>query len=174
MGESHAWFARRSYLATQWIESSENVHFFGWRIANRPAAERLRLAARCAESLGRLVGRLHAGGISHRDLKAANLLVVPPRDGADASSLKTYLIDIDGMRVRRRLRSGRRAANLARLATGLEAHPWLTPSISCRFLRAYASAFPPGTIAWRPLWRAVQRRTRRLIRRMRRRGESVL
>jgi len=175
LGESRTrWFAPRSYLATEWIESSENVHLFAWRIAGRPPSERLRLAARCAESLGRLVGRMHAEGISHRDLKAANLLIVPPRDPADVGTTETYLIDVDGMRVRRCLTSARRAANLARLAAGLEAHPWLTPSISCRFLRAYAAAFAPGTIAWKPLWRAVQRRTRRLIRRMRRRGEPVL
>jgi hypothetical protein len=49
-----------SYLATEWIEGSENLHLYGWRLGRLAPSERLRRAARCAESLGRLVGRMHA------------------------------------------------------------------------------------------------------------------
>ena len=58
---------------------------FGWRIAARPLARRLRLAAQCADALGRLLGRMHASGAAHRDLKAANLLVV--EDGGELTRL---------------------------------------------------------------------------------------
>ncbi|MGA2254963.1 MAG: lipopolysaccharide kinase InaA family protein, partial [Thermoguttaceae bacterium] len=71
-----------SFLATEWIRGAENLHLFGWRIAARPLAARLRIAARCAEALGQLLGRMHATGAAHRDLKAANLLVV--EEGYDA------------------------------------------------------------------------------------------
>ncbi len=81
-----------SFLVTQWIGGAENLHLFGWRIAARPLAARLRLAARCAAALGRLLGRMHAAGAAHRDLKAANLLVV--EEGRDVI---VYLVDLDGL-----------------------------------------------------------------------------
>lgn len=163
-----AW-RRASYLATQWIEAAENLHLVGWRLADRPSCQRLRWAARCAETLGRLIGRMHASQIAHRDLKGANLLVAETGD-----RMATYLIDVDGVRICKCLSPARRAANLARLAAGIEAHPWVTPSVCCRFLRAYVGQFPAGKVAWKPLWRDVARRSRRIVRRKRRRGEQVL
>lgn len=157
------------FLATEWIESAENLHLAGWQWKSRPGPERHRWAARCAESLGRLLGRLHALKFAHRDLKAANLLVVE-----DGPSVATYLIDLDGLRPRRRLSSRRRASNLARLAVGLHAHPWVSRTICCRFLRTYALQFPPGTINCKPLWHAVAAHTRRLTARQLRRGEQIL
>ena len=163
------WLFRSSYLATEWIAGGENLHLYGWRLAGWPLPERLREASCCADRLGRLLGQMHAAGVSHRDLKAANLLAV--RQGDD---LAVYLVDTDGVRIGRWPGTRRRAAELARLAVALEAHPWITRSICCRFLRAYAAQFPPGTIAWKRLWCDVVRRARRAIRRKHRRGEQVL
>jgi tRNA A-37 threonylcarbamoyl transferase component Bud32 len=158
-----------SYLVTQWIEGAENLHLFGWQIATRPLAVRLRVAARCAEALGRLLGRIHAAGATHRDLKAANLLVV--EEGGD---LLTYLVDLDGLQAGKNVNFKRRARDLARLAAGLAAHPWVTRSIGRRFLRAYLEESSPEGIAWRPLWRAIARETAQIIRRKQNRGEQVL
>lgn len=160
---------RPSFLATEWIADAENLHLWGWGLQKRPLAERLRRAARCAERLGELVGRMHAEGLFNRDLKAANLLVVERENQAE-----TYLIDADGVRRRRQIRPRRRVADLARLAVGLEAHPWLSRTVSYRFLRAYAAQFPQGKIAVKPLWRAIAARSERIARRMRRHGEQVL
>ncbi len=164
-----SWVFRTSYLATEWIAGAENLHLFFWRLAARSSRQRLRLAAQCAESLGRLVGRMHALQIAHRDLKGANLLVAQRGD-----QVATYLIDVDGVRFCRRLSLTRRAANLARLAAGLGAHPWVTRTVCCRFLRAYFSQIPSGTVAWKPLWREVAARSRRIVDRKRRGGEQVL
>ena len=157
-----------SYLATEWIEGAENLHLFGWRLNACPMDERLRLAAVCAKSLGRLLGRMHAAGVSHRDLKGANLLVVERR-----AEVATYLVDLDGVRVRRNLGAARRARDLARLAAGLEAHRWITCAVCCRFLRAYAAEFSCN-IEWKPLWRAIAARSLRIVRRKRCRGQQVL
>ena len=161
--------AATSYLATQWIAGAENLHLYGWRLAGQPMDERLRLASRCAESLGRLIGHMHASGVAHRDLKGANLLVVE-HDG----DVTTCLVDFDGVRICGRLSAGRRAANLARLAVGLTAHPWVTPAICCRFLHAYAGEFSPDVIAWKPLWRDIAVRSRSMVRRKNRRHQETL
>jgi tRNA A-37 threonylcarbamoyl transferase component Bud32 len=159
-----------SFLATQWIDGAENLHLFGWRIAARPLAARLRLAARCAEALGRQLGRMHAAGAAHRDLKAANLLVV--EKGCEAF---VYLVDLDGLEPCARVDVKRQARDLARLAAGLAAHPWVTRSLRRRFLRAYLREFPTeGTDNWKPLWRAIANETAMRVRRKQERGQQVL
>lgn len=158
-----------SYLATEWIQDAENLHLAAWRWAHWPGRRRLRRAARCGESLGRLLGRMHTLQIAHRDLKAANLLVVE-----DGRRMASYLIDLDGVRIRRRLSPRRRAANLARLAAGLEAHPWISRTVCCRFLRAYAGQFSSGEVDWKRLWRDVAARSHLIVQRKRRRSEQVL
>ncbi len=163
------WHRRRGYLATEWIEGAENLHLHGWRLASLSSPDRLRRAARCAESLGRLIGRMHAWQISHRDLKAANLLVVE-----NGAGLETYLIDVEDVRVLRRLSFSRQTADLARLAAGMHAHPWLPRTIFRRFLNAYLGEFLPESTAWKPLWREVARRSERIVERKQHRGEPVL
>ncbi|MBN2024538.1 MAG: phosphotransferase [Pirellulales bacterium] len=160
---------RESYLVTEWIDDADNAHLWGWRIADLPPSQRLRRAARAATELGRLLGRMHDRRVSHRDLKAANLLVQEQGDG-----VRAYLVDLDGVRIHRWLGRRRRAADLARLAASLAAHPWVTPAICWRFLRAYSAEFPRGVIDLKALWRAVARRAARLARRKRRQGKDVL
>ena len=158
---------RDSFLATQWIEGAENLHLFGWQIADRPPRERSRRAGQCAESLGELIGKLHAWRIAHRDLKGGNLAVVERDD-----CVESFLIDLDGMRVARRLPASTRADNLARLAASLELHPWVTPALRLRFLRAYVRTASPETSDWKQLWRQVQSSYEGLARRKRRAGRA--
>ncbi len=174
---------RRSYLATQWIESAENLHLFGWRLADCPMRQRLSRAAVCAESLGRLIGKMHGQGISHHDLKPANLLVVQTPEPPSDWQTTTYLVDMGGIRVARRptrtIAAASRARDLARLAAGIEAHAWVSHAIRLRFLRAYEHELAserklPGPTSWKVLWRDVAARSRRILKRKSRRGKPVL
>ena len=158
-----------SLLVTQWIRGGENLHLFGWRIAAQPLDARLRLAARCAEALGRLLGRMHASGAAHRDLKAANLLAVD--EGGDVF---VYLVDLDGLQPGKQVAFQQQARDLARLAAGLAAHPWVTRSIRRRFLRAYLRQSPQERGDWKRLWRAIANETANYVRRKQRRGEKAL
>ncbi|NQT14122.1 MAG: phosphotransferase, partial [Planctomycetes bacterium] len=142
---------------------------YGWRLAGQSPQERLRRAARVAESLGKLIGRMHAWQIAHGDLKASNLLIVDREEKP-----QSYLIDAEDVRITHRLTSAQRRRDLARLATSLDAHPWVTPTILRRFLRTYLRQLPEKSLDWKRLWRAVSRRTDRLIRRKRRRHQPVL
>jgi len=157
------------YLATEWIEGAENLHQYARRLAELPASRRLRRAAAAAERLGALIGRMHAWGVAHGDLKAANLLVVEKEPAPVA-----YVIDTDDVRAFRRLGLRRQSRDLARLATGIEAHPWIGRTLLARFFRAYRRQFPPGQVDWKCLWRAAWKRSRRESRRKRSRGRPVL
>lgn len=163
------WRARRSYLALEWIESSENLHLWGWRLASCEPSERERRASRCAESLGSLLGKMHARGLVHGDLKGSNLLVV---ESADA--LETYVIDLDDVRPVAPGSLAAGAADLARLSVSVHAHPWVSRAARRRFQRAYAAQFPEGSVDWDLLWREVDRRAQRIIARKRRRGQAIL
>ncbi len=166
----HGWAnSGTSFLVTRWIGGAENLHLFGWRIAGWPIDARHRLAARCATQLGRLLGRIHAAGATHRDLKAANLLVVE-----QAGNVIVYLVDLDGLQPGRQVSFQRQARDLARLAAGLAAHPWVTRSICRRFLRAYFREFPAKAPDWKPLWRAIASETATYVRRKQNRGQRVL
>jgi tRNA A-37 threonylcarbamoyl transferase component Bud32 len=158
-----------SYLATQWIEGAENLHLYGWQLADRPAVERRHRGRQCAEALGRLLGRMHAWQISHRDLKACNLVVAERDDRIEA-----YLIDLDGVRIGRRLPADLRARHLARLAASLEAHPWIGRGDRLRFLRAYIGELPTPAPDWKRLWRDIEFHCRPIIKRLARGGRPVV
>jgi serine/threonine protein kinase len=170
------WWGLRgeSYLATEWIEGAVNLHVYAWRLADRPHAERRRRSRQVAESLGRLLGRLHAWQLSHRDLKACNLLVRERPDGVDCS-----MIDADSVRVWRRVPDWFKALNLARLATSQMAHPWVSRADRLRFLRAYLAESAQLGGDWRPadwkqVWRRVARATERTTRRLTRGGRKLV
>jgi tRNA A-37 threonylcarbamoyl transferase component Bud32 len=157
-----------SYLATEWLDGAENLHLYGWRLAKLDARLRMALARRCLTQLGQLIGRMHAWEIAHRDLKAGNLAVV---DRADQTEI--YLIDLDGVRLTRRLSPSARLQNLARMAVSLQLHPWVSRPLLLRFLRAYLRQLPTPRAAWKPLWRDVAKERQRLITQRQRRGRML-
>jgi tRNA A-37 threonylcarbamoyl transferase component Bud32 len=171
---SRAWQERAAYLATEWIDGAENLHLWAWSLAKRSPSERLQLAASCARSLGRLVGRMHARQISHGDLKGSNVLVVYGDTSKSSGSLETSLIDLDGVHIHRCLSRGLQVADISRLATSVAGHPWAGNSLRMRFLRAYVDEFPGGTVCRKSLWRAVAKKSGKQIARKQQRGDAVL
>ncbi len=163
------WFRCESYLAVEWIEGSENLHLYLWRIAGEPQHLRVRRASRCAESIGRLLGHMHARRVLHGDLKASNLLVTD-RGG----HIESYLVDVDDVRLDAETSLPHRAADLARLAASLEAHGWVSRTVRLRFLFAYLQAAGYRPAQWKQLWQAISRRSARINRRKRRKRLAVL
>lgn len=159
---------QRSYLATAWIAGGQNLHLYLWQLATMPPATRRLRLAQTAESLGRLVGRMHRWSVSHRDLKGCNLMVVEHRD-----KVESLLVDVDGARLRRRLSHRVRVKNLARLAASIERHPWVSHTVRLRFLKAYLRASGQQPQCWKPWWRRIRRHADRHLRRFRRRNQPV-
>jgi tRNA A-37 threonylcarbamoyl transferase component Bud32 len=87
--------------------------------------------AALAASAGRLVAKLHALGLVHRDLKATNLLV----DGRGS----LVLVDLDGLAGRGRVLDGRAARDLGRLARDLRCEPGGHEAVEA-LLRGYLEA----------------------------------
>jgi len=80
----------------------------------RPLVEHLREGPADAvlAAVADLLAKMHAGGFANRDLKAHNILV---RGGAAGTPAGACLVDLDGVRQRRRVSPRLRAKNLRRL-----------------------------------------------------------
>jgi tRNA A-37 threonylcarbamoyl transferase component Bud32 len=126
------------------------------------------------ERLARVLRTMHDRGVSHRDLKAPNILL---ERGADP-----VLIDLVGVRTRVRLTPGRRAKELARLNASFAASPAVTRGDRLRFLRAYLRIGPRlpapagaagGGADWKAWWAAISRATAAKVARNRRAGRVL-
>ncbi len=129
--------ASPTYLAAEWLEGTEDAAAFGRRCLKLSPRERQRRSAAAAEAVGTLLGRMHAGGVAHRDLRAENLMVrhVPATGRVDA-----FLIDLDGISFRRSLDDRLRWKNLSRLGICLDGWRAFGPGTRQRFLWAYLAA----------------------------------
>ncbi|MDZ4779337.1 MAG: lipopolysaccharide kinase InaA family protein [Planctomycetia bacterium] len=156
-----------SYLATEWIAGARNLHLYLWDLAKRPEEEQRAALRHDAESLGALLGKMHFYQVAHRDLKAGNLTAAESQ-----GTTCWYLLDLDGVRLRRSIRFAERAANLARLAVSAEIHPLISRADRWRFLKAYAQAAGQRDDL-RVLWRAVAKECRRHVERLESRGSIV-
>lgn len=125
---------------------------------------------RLTSALAGLVRRLHERSLSHRDLKASNILI--RRDSGPNEDLLS-LIDLVGVRLKNPLPMHRRVQNLARLSVSLADAPGRTRTTSLRFLRAY---LPPRLMhsgEWKVFWRAIEAASRTKQARNQRRGRPL-
>jgi tRNA A-37 threonylcarbamoyl transferase component Bud32 len=156
-----------AYLLTETVPGAVDLKAFVERLAHVPPAERLRRLRCVIDQAGRLVRLLHQRLLSHRDLKAANLLVSPtppritsrgiaplggaPPDGGD----HLWLIDLVGVRRHARLPRGRKVRDLARLHASFRNHPGLTRTDKLRFLRIYLRWGLCGRQGWKRWWQEI-------------------
>jgi len=130
-----------------------------------PAARRVQ-TRRLARSLAGLIRNLHGHSLSHRDLKAANILI---EGDPAAAEPRLSLIDLVGVRLKYPLPADRRLQNLARLAVSLAGQA--TRGDALRFLRAYGPV--PPLAGWKATWRAVAARARAKEARNERTGRAI-
>ena len=164
-------FSFGSILLSQWLEGTVDLHAWLRRLESSEPATRQRSLVDAAETLGRLVGKMHSKGVTHGDLKAANILV-RDKDGR----VEPFFIDVEGARISKKagIPLRRQIRDLARLAESAAAYSWIDRSIHLKFLRAYADALSPEKCDWRHLWRQATRRASRRIKQKQTRGVPVL
>jgi tRNA A-37 threonylcarbamoyl transferase component Bud32 len=151
----HGGRAHEGYLLTEKVPDAVDLHSF--LAAAGEGAERRSAVRAKVEQLARLVRELHRRGLSHRDLKASNVLV--PRPGQPAPGFGAWLIDLVGVVRHRRLRRHRRVQNLARLNASFYHSDALTRTDRLRFLRVYLQWGLRGRETWKRLWREVEAAT---------------
>ncbi|MDK1032161.1 MAG: lipopolysaccharide kinase InaA family protein, partial [Planctomycetia bacterium] len=130
------WSLDNSLLATEKLRDSVALDKW-WRQSQTPRHRR-----RIVEQLARFVRRLHNLGISQRDLKAQNILV--QMRSPDYHQL--YLIDLDGLKFRRRVSHRRKVQNVMRLNVSADEVGVISRSQRLRFLRSYMRASPGGML----------------------------
>jgi tRNA A-37 threonylcarbamoyl transferase component Bud32 len=117
-----------------------------------------------ARQVGRLLRRLHEWNVSHRDLKAPNLLVSPARAVMGVRGLEApvddggahlWLVDLVGARVCRSLGEGRRMRDLARLAASFLGDAAVSRTDRLRALGSYLNEALVGRGGWKRWWHGI-------------------
>jgi tRNA A-37 threonylcarbamoyl transferase component Bud32 len=180
--------AYEGYLITEKIAGAHNLQRFVAELQGLSPSER-RAALRChIDQVACLVRDLHQRHLSHRDLKAANILVQTngltggrqEKQGLASwafspSSLysRLCLIDLVGLTCRRKLSRPRRVQNLARLHASFYHHPLISRTDKLRFLRVYLQWGLFGRSTWKRWWREVEQATRLKVIRNLRNGRAL-
>jgi tRNA A-37 threonylcarbamoyl transferase component Bud32 len=167
----HQFWPHDTYLIT--IKAEPSTTLGDYARAALPALgldDRRDRVRRLTIALARLIRALHERSLSHRDLKAANILI--EGDPAEAEP-RLSLIDLVGVHLEHPLPWPRRIQNLARLQVSLADVPGRTRTDALRFLRAYLPWSSTRRDRWKGLWRAIEARCREKEARNRRRGRAL-
>ncbi len=155
---------QEGYLLTEMVpDATELQDFVKQLLSVGTKVNRTRLRT-LIDQLARLIGTLHHRHLSHRDLKATNLLV---------SDNQLSFIDLVGVMRHRKLRRSRRIQNLARLNTSSACCAGLTRTDKLRFLRVYLRWGLRGRHGWKRWWREIEKATAEKIERNRRKGRPL-
>lgn len=136
---------RRSYLVCERVPDARHVDVA--LVEAEPETRPTVVAA-----TGALIGALHAQRIAHRDLKAGNIVV-------DAEG-RPWLVDLDGLSLRRVVTPPRAAHDLARLFRDLRARAATTTEEERALVVAYARAADLSDADVSPLLALIERAPR--------------
>ena len=173
------------YLLTTKVNEAEELSAFvdGLRELS-PSVRRERLRP-VLEDLAHLVRDLHRRGLSHRDLKASNVLVVAepssslqsassePLDHWPQTASRVWFIDLVGVRRHRWLSRPRKVRNLARLNASFLQQSAISRTDRLRFLLLYLDSWLHGRAGWKDWWRQVEQATFRKVARNLRSGRPL-
>lgn len=121
---------------------------------------------RLCDVLGRLVRTLHDRGVSHRDLKAPNVLLSGP-------DRRPVLIDLVGLAVHTEVPDRLRRRDLARLNAGFLLSSEVSRTVRLRLLLAYLRAWPRRADVWKAWWRAIAAATAEKVRKNAKSGRPL-
>lgn len=149
----HHFWAHETYVMTVKVDPSITLSDYALQLLPSLDAPARRLAIRrMTRSLARTVRVLHDRSLSHRDLKAANLLV---EGDPLAAEPRLAFIDLVGVKLHHPLPRRWQLQNLARLSLSLESVPGRTRTDTLRFLKAYLPWSSTRRESWKTIWREV-------------------
>ncbi len=176
------------YLLMEKIAHAGDLHEYVDSLEGLPTARRLQLLRPVIERVARTIRALHQRALSHRDLKAANILVRrwdAPEDEPSAYSQdiqnllympesSVWLIDLVGVDRFAKVSRSRRIQNLARLNASFHAIPKITRTDRLRFLLTYLQCGAFGRCDWKSWWNKIDQATAKKVLRNHRRGKPLL
>ena len=185
---SRCGFWTEGYLLTEKIDDAQELHGHLASLQELPASERIPLLRRLIDRTAHIIRDLHERQLSHRDLKASNILVrrldAPPITAAPLDPHKplnllhmpeasVWLIDLVGVELFRCLPRRRKLQNLARLNASFHHKGHISRSDRLRFLRTYLHGDLHGRENWKSWWRLIERATEVKAARNHRRGRPL-
>jgi len=145
------------YLLTEKIADGVDLHAYLARLQALAASKCRAHLHLLIDQVARLARELHRRRLSHRDFKAANVLVAGEvRDGRGPAC---WLIDLVGLERYRKLPRGRRVQNLARLHASFHRSALLSRTDKLRFLRIYLAWGLRGRAGWKRWWHDIEQAT---------------
>ena len=123
--------------------------------------------------LARLLRQFHDSGLSHRDLKAANVLWSKPDAKLFGQTGEFQLIDLVGVRRHKQFRDKQRARDLSRLNVSFLDDSRIARTDQLRFLRSYMRWALSGRANWKRWWRQIATTSEQKVARNQRTGRPV-
>ena len=158
---------RRDYLLTESVPGSIGLaEFFDDRWPAMNSGQQREWLHSHLGRLARQMRRLHDSGFDHRDLKFSNILVA--RDPADP---RIWFLDLEDVRVWRRLPARRAAQNLARINVSALLNKLPDNADRLRFLKWYLAEAFRGE--WKWWWRRIAQLSQAKISGNLRRGRAL-
>jgi tRNA A-37 threonylcarbamoyl transferase component Bud32 len=158
------WLACEGYLVTEKLVDAVDLHAYLAWLTSLSGPERQALLRCRIDQVAHLVRRLHERQLSHRDLKAVNILLTQEA---------AWLIDLVGVTRQRKLPEARRLQNLTRLHASFHNNSFLTRTDRLRFLRTYLQWGLMGRQGWKQWWGALEKATQAKAERNARHGRPL-
>lgn len=161
-----------SYLITERVPDSLTINRYLQRhLANMDAKEGKRLIRGVLTESAYLLRKLHDRGVSHRDLKASNILASYSDDIAHPH---LWVIDLDGVQTWHTVPERHRIQNLTRFHVSFHNNPWVSRADKLRFLRIYLGRAFADKNRWKLFWHSIREHTEKKIARNLRKGRSIV
>jgi hypothetical protein len=158
------------YLLTEKVPDAVDLHRFVVGLDQLSPAEGRAKLRRCIDRAAAMVRELHRRQLSHRDLKASNILV---QDSVATGTIALWFIDLVGVRRFRLLPEERRLQNLARLHVSFCRNLGIGRTDKLRFLRTYQQWGLFGKQDWKRWWRKIAELTQAKVTRNVRSGRPL-
>lgn len=154
----HFGLPTESYVLFDRIDNAQHLHDavaaanFGQRVA-------------VIERLARAIRLMHECGASHRDLKAANILI--------QLNGECQILDLNGARLSRTVSRRLRVRDIMRLNASFVSSGHVSRTMRLRFLRSYLEWAMRGKEGWKRWWKEIDEATRDKIHRNAKRNRPL-
>ena len=160
-----------SYLITERVPDSMTIdRYLDRYLAQLDPTRRQRGQRALLIAAARLLRKLHDRRVTHRDLKATNVLVSA---NEDIENPKLWLIDLDGVQTWQAVPEKQRIQNLTRFYVNFHQRSEISLSDRLRFLRIYLGRGFRDRLQWKRLWHTILQEAEKKIQRNQRLGRGL-